>query len=208
MSPPMGLSSLINLRYGWTDAGAAFTIPAGVTLKNLLPQLGLASKGGHILCLWSSLWLKQDPGWQKAVAMFPCCLLRLERRAAQICGGLLFSACASSLVDDIILSVELSWPAFSERCHTSLYACIQVKMREQEQWTWQHKQQRTDYWRVMKCQVEWIRLFLVPVFCTCSQTKHNFKISNIMLLLLLWTLANAVTSSNKHRYYVIYEQKS
>lgn len=120
LSSPMGLSSLINLRYGWTDAGAAFTIPAGVRLKNLLPLLWPASKGGHILCLWPSLLLKQDPDWQKAVVMFSCCLLRLERRAEQICGRLLLTACgwssASSLVD-IILSVELSWPTFSKRCH-------------------------------------------------------------------------------------------
>lgn len=149
LSSPMGLSSLINLRYGWTDAGAAFTIPAGVRLKNLLPLLWPASKGGHILCLWPSRLLKQDPDWQKAVVMFSCCLLRLERRAEQICGRLLLAACgwssASSLVVDIILSVELSWPTFSKRCHDCkaarrfivyLHSCADEGAL-QEQWTWQ-----------------------------------------------------------------------
>lgn len=121
MSSPMGLSSLINLRYGWMNAGAALTIPAGVRLKNLVPQLWPASEGDHILCLWSSLLLKQDPGWQKAVMMFSCCLLRLEKRAEQICGRFLFTACGLSSVSSlvhIILSVKLSWwPTFSKRCH-------------------------------------------------------------------------------------------
>lgn len=172
----MGLSSLINLRYGWTDAGAAFTIPAGVRLKNL-PQLWLANKGGHVLCVWSSVLFKRDPGWQKAVVLFSCCLLRLERWAEQICGRLLFNACglisASSLVD-IILSVELSWPTFCKRCHDCkvarrcivyLHSCANEGAL-QEQWTYntnsrehntQYSIQITD--ESWKCQVEWIRLF-------------------------------------------------
>lgn len=173
LSSPMGLSSLINLRYGWTDAGAAFTIPAGVRLNNLLPLLWPVSTGGHILCLWSSLLLKLDLGWQKAVVMLSCCLLRLERRAEQICGRLLLTACgwsrASSLVD-IIVSVELSWPTYSKRCQTCkavtrfivhLHSCADdgtmnlTNSRE-------HNTQITD--EAWKCQVEWIRLFLI-IFC-------------------------------------------
>ncbi len=150
----MGLSSLINLRYGWTDAGAAFTIPAGVRLNNLLPLLWPASIGGHVLCLWSSLLLKQG------VVMLACCLLRLDRRAEQICGRLLLTACGwsrdSSLVD-IILSVELSWPTYSKRCHDSkaarrfivhLHSCA-----DEGTMNLTNKQQRTqypDYWRGME----------------------------------------------------------
>lgn len=65
MYKPIGLSSLISRRYGWTGAGAEFTIAAAETWNVLRPQLCvLPSLGDDLTAVGNTLGktLKSDWG--------------------------------------------------------------------------------------------------------------------------------------------------